>query len=185
MKFHGWKLANLILFRITMEMTRISGQTELIPPCIVRGRDSRLNICVWTTSLRSKLLWAYQVWLPASVHGEGNESGKRSQIDLLIDRRNGVINLCEEKFASVLYSITKGCEFALHKRNGGKLDTLPPFWTFYYFCTRPVLLLQYSCNQWIIKHFSVFLSIYPYGGILLPRGERVGKTDPRPYRLSS
>lgn len=40
------KLANLILFRITMEMTRISGQTELIPPCIVRGRDSRLNICV-------------------------------------------------------------------------------------------------------------------------------------------
>lgn len=70
MKFHGWKLANLILFRITMEMTRISGQTELIPPCIVRGRDSRLNICVWTSSLRSKLLWAYQVWLPASVHGE-------------------------------------------------------------------------------------------------------------------
>jgi hypothetical protein len=40
------KLANLILFRITMEMTRISGQTELILPCIVRGRDSRLNICV-------------------------------------------------------------------------------------------------------------------------------------------
>ena len=54
-------------------------------------------------------------------------SGKRSQIDLLIDRRNGVIDLCEEKFASVLYSITKGCEFALHKQNGGKLDTLPPF----------------------------------------------------------
>ena len=53
------------------------------------------------------------MWLPASVHGEGNESGKRSQIDLLIDRRNGVIDLCEEKFASVLYSITKGCEFAL------------------------------------------------------------------------
>ena len=42
-----------------------------------------------------------------------NESGKRSQIDLLIDRRNGVIDLCEEKFASGLYSITKGCEFAL------------------------------------------------------------------------
>ena len=57
-------------FRITMEMTRISGQTELILPCIVRGRDSRLNICVWTSSLRSKLLWAYQVWLPVSVHGE-------------------------------------------------------------------------------------------------------------------
>ncbi len=46
-----------------------------------------------------------------------NESGKRSQIDLLIDRRDGVIDLCEEKFASGLYSITnsitKGCEFAL------------------------------------------------------------------------
>lgn len=56
-----------------------------------------------------------------------NESGKRSQIDLLIDRRDSVIDLCEEKFASGLYSITKGCEFALHKQNGGKLDTLPPF----------------------------------------------------------
>lgn len=37
-----------------------------------------------------------------------DESGKRSQIDLLIDRRDGVIDLCEAKFASGLYSITKG-----------------------------------------------------------------------------
>ena len=42
-----------------------------------------------------------------------NESGKRSQIDLLIDRRDGVIDLCEEKFASGLYSITKGYESEL------------------------------------------------------------------------
>ena len=33
-----------------------------------------------------------------SWRGE-DESGKRSQIDLLIDRRDGVIDLCEAKFA--------------------------------------------------------------------------------------
>lgn len=47
-----------------------------------------------------------------SWRGE-DESGKRSQIDLLIDRRDGVIDLCEAKFASVLYSITKGYESEL------------------------------------------------------------------------
>ena len=47
-----------------------------------------------------------------SWRGE-DESGKRSQIDLLIDRRDGVIDLCEAKFASGLYSITKGYESEL------------------------------------------------------------------------
>ena len=69
----------LILFRKTMGMMRISGQTELIPPCIVRGRDSRLNFCVWTASLRSKLLWAYPLWLPVSVHGEAKMSPERDR----------------------------------------------------------------------------------------------------------
>lgn len=47
-----------------------------------------------------------------SWRGE-DESGKRTQIDLLIDRRDGVIDLCEAKFASGLYSITKGYESEL------------------------------------------------------------------------
>ena len=47
-----------------------------------------------------------------SWRGE-DESGKRSLIDLLIDRRDGVIDLCEAKFASGLYSITKGYESEL------------------------------------------------------------------------
>ena len=47
-----------------------------------------------------------------SWRGE-DESGKRSQIDLLIDRRDGGIDLCEAKFASGLYSITKGYESEL------------------------------------------------------------------------
>ena len=62
---------------IRISMTRISGQTELIPPCIVRGLDSRLNFCVWTTSLRSRLLCAYPVWLPFSVHGKAKMSPER------------------------------------------------------------------------------------------------------------
>ena len=158
MKFHGWKLANLILFRITMEMTRISGQTELIPPCIVRGRDSRLNICVWTSSLRSKLLWAYQVWLPASVHGEAKWVRKEIpdwSVDWPSRQRDWPLRR-KVRFGFIFnYQRLRN---ALHKQNGGKLDTLPPFWTFYYFCTCLVLLLQYNCNQWIIKHFSVSVS---------------------------
>ena len=47
-----------------------------------------------------------------SWRGE-DKSGKRSQIDLLIDRRDGVIDLCEVKFASGLYAITKGYESEL------------------------------------------------------------------------
>lgn len=47
-----------------------------------------------------------------SWRGE-DESGKRTQIDLLIDRRDEVIDLCEAKFASGLYAITKGYESEL------------------------------------------------------------------------
>ena len=75
---------------------------------IVRGRDSRLN-CTTSLSCFGHIRCGY----PSVFMERQNESGKRSQIDLLIDRRDGVIDLCEEKFVSGLYSITKGCEFAL------------------------------------------------------------------------
>lgn len=42
-----------------------------------------------------------------------DSSGKKAQIDLLIDRRDGVIDLCEAKFASAPYSITKDYESEL------------------------------------------------------------------------
>lgn len=47
-----------------------------------------------------------------SWRGE-DKAGKRSQIDLLIDRRDGVIDLCEAKFSSGSYLITKGYESEL------------------------------------------------------------------------
>jgi hypothetical protein len=42
--------------------------------------------------------WSYRV---AAVHEHG------AQIDLLIDRKDGVINLCEMKFSETAYEISK------------------------------------------------------------------------------
>ncbi len=39
-----------------------------------------------------------------------DDSGKKAQIDLIIDRRDGIIDACEMKFASGRYAITKSYE---------------------------------------------------------------------------
>jgi hypothetical protein len=43
---------------------------------------------------------------------------EKSQIDLLIDRNDGVINLCEMKFAQQEYAITEEEEMKLRRRKG-------------------------------------------------------------------
>ena len=92
-----------------MEMTRISGQTELIPPCIVRGLGFAFELLCMNhiSQIKAALCISGVVTIQCSWQGK-DESGKRTQIDLLIDRRDGVIDLCEAKFASGLYAITKG-----------------------------------------------------------------------------
>ena len=59
------------------------------------------------SQIKAALCISGVVTIQCSWRGE-DESGKRTQIDLLIDRRDGVIDLCEAKFASGLYAITKG-----------------------------------------------------------------------------
>lgn len=50
-----------------------------------------------------------------SWRGE-DEEGKRAQIDLIIDRRDGIIDVCEAKFSSDAYSITKSYENELENK---------------------------------------------------------------------
>jgi len=49
-------------------------------------------------------------WRGRRARGEG------AQIDLVIDRNDGVINLCEMKYASGPYEIDKGYDFALRRK---------------------------------------------------------------------
>ncbi len=46
----------------------------------------------------------------------------KTQIDLLIDRNDGVINLCEMKFSGQEYAITKDEEMKLRRRRGNFID---------------------------------------------------------------
>ena len=82
-------------------MTRISGQTELIPPCIVRGLGFAFELLCMNhiSQIKAALCISGVVTIQCSWQGK-DESGKRTQIDLLIDRRDGVIDLCEAKFAA-------------------------------------------------------------------------------------
>ncbi len=50
-----------------------------------------------------------------SWRGE-DAGGKKAQIDLLIDRRDGIIDVCEAKFSSEVYSITKSYESELKSK---------------------------------------------------------------------
>ena len=47
---------------------------------------------------------------------EGNESGPGTQIDLLIDRNDQVINLCEMKYSLSAYSLTADYEQQLRQK---------------------------------------------------------------------
>jgi len=46
----------------------------------------------------------------------GNDSGRKAQIDLLIDRRDHVINLCEIKFSNDVFIIDKSYSMALREK---------------------------------------------------------------------
>jgi len=46
----------------------------------------------------------------------GNDSGRKAQIDLLIDRRDHVINLCEIKFSNDVFTIDKSYSMALREK---------------------------------------------------------------------
>ena len=45
-----------------------------------------------------------------------DESGKKAQIDLIIDRRDGIVDVCEIKFASDRYAISKSYEEELQNK---------------------------------------------------------------------
>lgn len=47
---------------------------------------------------------------------QGNADEEGAQIDMLIDRRDRVINLCEIKFSALPYEIDKGCDASLKKK---------------------------------------------------------------------
>lgn len=55
---------------------------------------------------------------------EGNEEAgiDKTQIDLLIDRNDGVINLCEMKFSPQEYAITEDEEMKLRRRRGNFIE---------------------------------------------------------------
>lgn len=46
----------------------------------------------------------------------------KTQIDLLIDRNDGVINLCEMKFSAQEYAISEDEEMKLRRRRGNFID---------------------------------------------------------------
>lgn len=47
---------------------------------------------------------------------QGNDDEEGAQIDMLIDRRDRVINLCEIKFSALPYEIDKGCDASLKNK---------------------------------------------------------------------
>ena len=57
---------------------------------------------------------------------KGDEEKDGAQIDLLINRNDNVVNLCEMKFASTPYSIDKEEEMKLRHRIAALKDTLSP-----------------------------------------------------------
>ncbi|MBQ8573451.1 MAG: ATP-binding protein, partial [Bacteroidales bacterium] len=57
-----------------------------------------------------------------SVHGDDNKEGV--QIDLIIKRNDNVVNLCEMKFSSAEYNITKDEDLKLRKRINMLKETL-------------------------------------------------------------
>lgn len=62
---------------------------------------------------------ATSIW---NVHGDDNKEG--IQIDLIIKRNDNVVNLCEMKFSSAEYTITKDEELRLRKRINMLKETL-------------------------------------------------------------
>jgi hypothetical protein len=56
------------------------------------------------------------------VHGDDNKEGV--QIDLIIKRNDNVVNLCEMKFSSAEYNITKDEDLKLRKRINMLKETL-------------------------------------------------------------
>lgn len=60
-------------------------------------------------------------WRTASADERGKDA-RGAQIDLLLDRNDRIINLCEMKFASGKYTITKSCDEALRNKRNRFID---------------------------------------------------------------
>ena len=66
------------------------------------------NICMLhTNQILKKLGLTGTFTRISSWHHKGNDEVPGAQIDLLIDRRDGVINLCEAKFSNKEFIISK------------------------------------------------------------------------------
>ncbi|MDE6300833.1 MAG: ATP-binding protein, partial [Muribaculaceae bacterium] len=56
------------------------------------------------------------------TEADENKGIDKTQIDLLIDRNDGVINLCEMKFSAQEYAITEDEEMKLRRRRGNFIE---------------------------------------------------------------
>ena len=75
------------------------------------------NICMLhTTQILSKLGLSGTITQVVSWHHNGDEEIPGAQIDLLIDRKDGFINLCEAKFSNKEYAITKDYAAQLRRK---------------------------------------------------------------------
>ncbi len=75
------------------------------------------NICMLhTPQILKKLGLSGTITQISSWHHKGNDEIPGAQIDLLIDRKDGVINLCEAKFSNKEYIITKGYASNLRRK---------------------------------------------------------------------
>lgn len=79
-------------------------------------KDPELNIwrgiafeklCLWHIPQIKETLGIAGVGMRICSWTGTNEEGERAQIDLLLDRRDDVINICEIKYSSSIYVITK------------------------------------------------------------------------------
>jgi len=77
------------------------------------------NICLLHTSqILKKLGLAGTITQTSSWYYKGNEEIPGAQIDLLVDRKDGVVNLCEAKFSNKEFVLTKEYVGKLRRRRG-------------------------------------------------------------------
>ncbi|MBQ9881048.1 MAG: hypothetical protein IJM42_00315, partial [Synergistes sp.] len=55
----------------------------------------------------------------------GNDDADGTQIDLLIERKDNIINMCEIKFYNDVFSVSKDYHFTLVRRRNMLLDMIP------------------------------------------------------------
>lgn len=82
------------------------------------------NLCLKHIAQIKKAIGIERIYTESSsYYFSGNEDQSGFQIDLLIDRKDGIINICELKFYSAPYTITKSVALELRARIEGFRST--------------------------------------------------------------